>query len=70
MRGLRTVRISVTSRCDLDCSYCDADRALSGLVLEREEARHAVGDRELTPGEIALLAEAVGIAGASTVRLT
>ena len=57
MRCLRTVRISVTGRCDLDCTYCNA-------ALERTEAD------ELSADEIARLAAAARMAGARTVRLT
>lgn len=57
MRCLRTVRISVTGRCDLDCTYCNAG-------LER------AGAGELSADEIARIAAAARIAGARTVRLT
>jgi len=57
MRRLRTVRISVTGRCDLDCTYCNA-------AAERTETA------ELSADEIARIAAAARIAGARTVRLT
>ena len=57
MRRLRTVRISVTGRCDLDCTYCNAASERSGAA-------------ELSADEIARIAAAARIAGARTVRLT
>ncbi len=56
-RRLRTLRVSVTSRCDLDCVYCNAPRP-------------AATHDELTPDEIVLIAEAAKLAGATTIRLT
>jgi cyclic pyranopterin phosphate synthase len=58
-RRLRTLRVSVTSRCDLDCAYCNAPG----------HAAIDTGD-ELTPDEIALIAEAAALAGATRIRLT
>ncbi|MHC4503382.1 MAG: radical SAM protein, partial [Planctomycetota bacterium] len=57
MRCLRTVRISVTGRCDLDCTYCNA-------AAERADGG------ELSADEIARIAAAARMAGARTVRLT
>lgn len=57
VRRLNTLRISVTGRCDLECAYCSA----AGDSSEKPE---------LSPQEIALLAEAAALAGARTVRLT
>lgn len=54
---MRTLRISVTARCDLDCVYCNAP----------EDAR---AEAELTAAEIALVAEAAALAGATRIRLT
>ncbi len=56
-RRLRTLRVSVTSRCDLDCVYCNAPR-------------NAPGEPGLSAREIALVTEAAGLAGATKVRLT
>jgi cyclic pyranopterin phosphate synthase len=61
-RNIRTVRISVTGRCDLDCVYCNAAEGAS-------EGRGPRGP-ELSVDEIVLLADAAGVAGARTVRLT
>jgi len=56
-RRLRTLRVSVTGRCDLDCLYCDA-----GMTASVEE--------ELTVQEVGLLAAAAWEAGVQTIRLT
>jgi len=54
-RRLRTVRLSVTSRCDLACTYCGA----------------APGGRDaLSLEELITLARAAWLAGARTLRLT
>ena len=57
-RSLRTVRISITGRCDLDCAYCNAAEGCP------------VPATELSVEDIVLLAEAAAAAGARTVRLT
>ncbi|MHC5054906.1 MAG: GTP 3',8-cyclase MoaA [Planctomycetota bacterium] len=51
------MRVSVTSRCDLDCVYCNAPGAPDA-------------EAELSAGEIALVAEAAALAGATRIRLT
>jgi cyclic pyranopterin phosphate synthase len=57
VRTLRTLRVSVTGRCDLNCLYCDAG----------EQTR--VGD-EMTVDQLGLLAAAAWEAGVETIRLT
>ena len=57
VRSFRTVRVSITARCDLDCLYCSA-------------AEETPAEPELSAERIALLAEAATAAGARTVRLT
>jgi len=57
VRKLRTIRISVTSACDLDCVYCNA-------------VEDAPGGPLLSVEGIVRLAEAAVLAGARTVRLT
>ena len=57
VRKLRTVRISVTSACDLDCVYCNAVRDGSSRPGLRVE-------------QVVRLAEAAVLAGARTVRFT
>jgi cyclic pyranopterin phosphate synthase len=56
-RRLRTLRVSVTSRCDLDCVYCNAPGAPDA-------------EAELSAAEIALVTEAAALAGATRIRLT
>jgi cyclic pyranopterin phosphate synthase len=56
-RVFRTLRISVTSACDLDCAYCDAGG----------DARGAAG---MSLGDIRRIAVAAWEAGVETVRIT
>jgi cyclic pyranopterin phosphate synthase len=56
-RRLRALRVSVTSRCDLDCAYCNAPSGASGAD-------------ELSPDEVVLVAEGAALAGATKIRLT
>jgi len=57
-RHLRTLRVSVTSRCDLDCVYCNAP------------PRAPDAEAELSAAEIALVTKAAALAGATRIRLT
>ena len=66
MRRFRTLRVSVTDRCDLDCVYCDA-----ALEADRDApGAPELSGRELSARQIVLLAQAAAAAGARTVRLT
>jgi len=66
LRRLRTLRISVTSNCDLSCVYCDAD----GVTSKSAACPTAERARGLTADEIGRLARAARLAGVATVRLT
>lgn len=57
-RAMRKLRVSVTSRCDLRCVYCDDPGKLRG------------GDSELDPAEIARLVGILAEQGIDEIRLT
>ncbi len=57
-RVMRKLRVSVTSRCDLRCVYCD------------DPAKHPSGDPELDPAEIARLVGILAKQGIDEIRLT
>jgi cyclic pyranopterin phosphate synthase len=61
VRRFRTIRISLTGRCDLTCGYCRSTSPDTGRPPE---------DEELKPEEVAAVARAAVLAGAGTVRLT
>jgi len=59
-RALRSLRISVTDRCNLRCRYC----------MPLEDYAWLPGEQTLSPEEIARLAEVFTAVGANRVRLT